>query len=101
MNSILSGKDRSARTLPVLLTPISMSTHSKGKQPKSSKALVELRKLRDLWKALNDAINEQDEDVQNDIAEVYRLHRLYAKHFSEDHALAREYYGDLYSGQPS
>jgi hypothetical protein len=78
-----------------------MSTRQKGTGSKASKVTTELRKRRDLWKALNDAIKEQDEDAQNDIAEVYRLHRLYAKHFPEDHALAREYYGDLYSGQPS
>jgi hypothetical protein len=67
-----------------------MSTHSKGKRPKPSHALVELRKLRDLWKALNDAIEEEDQDIRNDIAVRYRLHRLYAKHFPEDHALAQE-----------
>jgi hypothetical protein len=90
MNPILSGKDRSARTFPVLLTPISMSTHSKGKQPKSSKALVELRKLRDLWTALNDTIEEQDPEIWNDIADQYRRHPLYAKHYPEDQALAEE-----------
>ena len=50
---------------------------------------MELRELRDLWNALNDAIKEQNEDVQNDIADRHRLHPLYAKHYPEDHALAQ------------
>jgi hypothetical protein len=90
MNPILSGKDRSARTLSLLLTPISMSTRQKGTRSRASKVITELRELRDLWKALNDAIEEEDQDIRNDIAIRYRLHPLYAKHYPKNHALAKE-----------
>lgn len=45
--------------------------------------------LRDLWAALNAAISQQHPDTQNDISDSYRLHPLYAKHFPEDHELAK------------
>jgi hypothetical protein len=59
-------------------------------KPKKRSARDELRELRDLWKALNAAIEHQEQDVRNDIADRYRLHPLYAKHFPEDHAIARQ-----------
>jgi len=67
-----------------------MVSHTARPRSKPNTALIELRKLRDLWTALNDAIAQQNQAVRNDIADRYRLHRLYARHFPEDHALARQ-----------
>ena len=67
-----------------------MSPRVQRRRAKPNKAPAELRELRDLWKALNHAIDKQHEEIRNDIADRYRLHRLYAKHYPDDHALARE-----------
>lgn len=53
---------------------------------RSAKNVV--RELMDLWAALNEAIDEQDEDTRNAISDAYRLHPLYAMYFPDDHAAA-------------